>query len=91
VHCRPLSFLPKAPILLVLSCCYANAQVLQSRPEALVDTFMMLMPSSAQNISELARLCEIKVGSLTGSVRYLERFALARNWGDSGRCKLVGR
>jgi hypothetical protein len=37
-------------------------KVLQQRPEALVDTYLLLMPPAATSLMELQRLCELKVG-----------------------------
>lgn len=37
-------------------------KVLQSKPEQLVDTYLLLMPASAQSLNDFARLCELKVG-----------------------------
>ncbi len=45
----------------VCVCVCACLQVLQSKPENLVDTFLLLMPVSAQNIAEFAKVCEMKV------------------------------
>ncbi len=44
-------------------------KVLQSKPEQLVDTYLLLMPASAQSLNDFARLCELKVGvsGFTGS------------------------
>ena len=36
-------------------------QVLQSKPENLVDTFLLLMPSHAQGVQEFVHVCEMKV------------------------------
>mmetsp|Transcript_28777 Transcript_28777/g.63416 ORF Transcript_28777/g.63416 Transcript_28777/m.63416 type:complete len:903 (+) Transcript_28777:134-2842(+) len=35
-------------------------KVLQSKPENLVDTFMLLMPAQSQNMHEFVRVCEMK-------------------------------
>lgn len=36
-------------------------QVLQCKPELLVDTFILLMPVGSQSMTEFARICEMKV------------------------------
>nr|BCL66276.1 hypothetical protein [Volvox reticuliferus] len=38
----------------------ALVKVLQSRPEQLVDTYLLLMPPAAQSLMEFQRLCELK-------------------------------
>ncbi|GFR43120.1 hypothetical protein Agub_g4124 [Astrephomene gubernaculifera] len=38
----------------------ALVKVLQSRPEQLVETYMLLMPAAAQSPAEFQRLCELK-------------------------------
>jgi hypothetical protein len=41
--------------------------VLQSRPENLVQTFLLLMPAQQQTLQELVRICEMKVRGWGGS------------------------
>lgn len=38
----------------------------QAKPENLVDTFILLMPSASKTQHDLARICELKVGVLGG-------------------------
>lgn len=47
----------------------ALVKVLQSRPESLVDTYLLLMPPAAQSAAEFQRLCELKVGAAVGGAR----------------------
>jgi hypothetical protein len=47
---------------LCMAGCFGLVQVLQSKPEHLVDTFMLLMPASSQNMNEFVRVCDMKVG-----------------------------
>eukprot|EP00198_Chlamydomonas_reinhardtii_P007003 XP_001696339.1 subunit of GARP complex [Chlamydomonas reinhardtii] len=42
----------------------ALVKVLQSRPESLVDTYLLLMPPAAQSAAEFQRLCELKTDLL---------------------------
>lgn len=40
--------------------------VLQAKPENLVDTFILLMPANAKTVTDLARICELKVRVQSG-------------------------
>ena len=56
-------------------------KVLQAKPENLVDTFILLMPTGAKTAQDLARICELQVGH--GLVREPRMFILTvdgLNW-----------